>query len=201
MGFPTIFGIVIIFVVWFAYQRKKGAKDLKQNKEDFWETEAKANSVRKKNIDSLDYIVINPDSFPFPITDDPILNECREKLVGLSEKKVYNLTGITNTQLKLMYGSPNLTLLSECDENFTFLVRTLHLYGKRLLELGYEKDAQKVLEFAIKIRTDISDTYKLLCGIYKKNGDTAKIENLLSVAESLNSLNKKNIITHLCSME
>lgn len=199
MEFPTVLALIFVFIVWFAYRRKKNAIQLEKDAEDFWNQESKANSVRKKSLDDLDYIYIKSEDFSFIQSDDIKIVECQKTINSLSLSKIVNLTGLTNTELKLKYGSPNLTLLSEYDENFTTLVRTLNSLGKRLVELGIDEHAVLILEYAIKIKTDISETYKLLYKLYNKSGDINKVQILKDTASELNSINKKSILKYLNS--
>jgi hypothetical protein len=201
MRFPTLFGIFIVFILWFAYQRRKDAHKTESAKEDFWETESKSNSVRKQSLDFLNYIDLSEADLPFSESKDFVINDCQNTLYSLMEKKIVNLTGITNTDLKLQYGSSNLRVLSEYDENFTILVRTLISWGKRLCEMNQEEDARKVLEYAVQINTDVSDTYRQLSSLYKNTNDTEKIEYLICTAEALNSINKKVILDYLGSIK
>ena len=60
-----------------------------------------------------------------------------------------------------------------------------------------------MLEFAISTKSDVTATYKLLCDMYKNKLSLEsheirkKIEALLPIAESLNSLSKNNIVNIL----
>ena len=100
MRFPTVLGIVIIFITWFAYQRRKSKILLEQDNEQFWNRESESNSVRKKSLDDLDYIYLRSEEFPMVADDDTIVGQCHEEFNKLINKKFVNLTGITNTDLK-----------------------------------------------------------------------------------------------------
>lgn len=194
MQFPTILGIIVVFIIWFAYQRRKGL-DTKSNGENrFWEKETEANSIRRKSLDDLQMFTVNPDLIFDLNNNDFVLNDCKDKIKRLSERKIADFTGMTNTELKLKYGSPNLPLLTEYEENYIQLLRALNLYGKRLSELEYIDEALKVLEFAVSINSDISETYKTLKNIYIKKGSPEKIDFLTEAANKLNSINKKVIL-------
>lgn len=201
MGFPSIFAIFIVFIAWFAYKRKKSDQQSLETKQSYWDKETAANFTRKKSISSLDYIIIPIKILPFIEINDDTLTKLYSTLTELSTKQIVNLTGVTNTDLKLKYGAPNLTSLIQFDENYTLLVRTLNLYGTRLYELGYKIEATKVLEYATTINTDVSDTYKLLANIYINDGYKSKIDDLIKVAEKINSLSKISIIKHLMELK
>lgn len=201
MKFPTLLAIFIIFIIWFAYKRKKGERMSAGRRQSFWDKESDANSVRKKSLDTLDYITIPIKNLPFLEINDENLNKYYGGLTHLAARKIVNLTGITNTELKLEYGAPNITLLSEYDENYTSLVRTLNLYASRLYELGFVNEASQVLEYAVQIHTDVSETYRLLAKIYIQTGRPEKINDLIGAAETINSLSKSGILKHLNSLK
>lgn len=197
MKFP-FFASFIVFCAWLGYEIHKHRNLEKKSIDAFWEKEQKANSTRRKSLDSLDYITIPSDILTIPLqTDDPIINECLETLTELSKEPIVNLTGISNTDLKLRYGAPNINLLTTYDQRYTTLARTLQNFGKALYDNGYAKDAKTVLEFAISTHTDVSSTYKLLTTIYKEQGTPEKILSLIPIAESLNSSLKNSIIKML----
>lgn len=197
MKFP-FFASFIVFCAWLGYEIHKHRNLEKKSIDAFWEKEQKANSTRRKSLDSLDYITIPSDILTMPLqTDDTIINECLETLTELSKEPIVNLTGISNTDLKLRYGAPNINLLTTYDQRYTTLARTLQNFGKALYDNGYAKDAKTVLEFAISTHTDVSSTYKLLTTIYKEQGTPEKILSLIPIAESLNSSLKNSIIKML----
>ena len=166
--------------------------------DEYLERERKANSVRKQPLDSLQYISVNPDDFkiPEPSPNDRI-SELYDSIISLSESKIVNLTGITNTDLKLMYGVANLPTLTEYDQNFTQLCRNIYDLGSELTSLGYDDIAEMILLKGIDYGTDISGNYLLLADLYIKNGESAKINELIQSAESIRSLTKEATISKL----
>lgn len=194
--FATFF-LVILIVVWYAYERAKSIQKARISSEKFWAKEAEANSTRKKSMADLTLITIPLDRLPITSTDDEKLGECQDFITFLSEKDIINLTGISNTDLKLKYGAPNFPYLSECDQNFTDLVRTLNQWAERLLELKRPEDARQVLEFAVSCRSDVSTTYQMLSSLYVQSKDSKKILELIKTAETLDTLLKENILANL----
>ncbi len=194
MKFP-FFASFIVFCAWLGYELHKHRNLEKQTIDDFWEKEALANQTRRKSLDTLDYITIPFDTLPMAILpDDEMAAEYKETLRELAKEPIVNLTGITNTDLKLTYGAPNIKLLSAYDQRYTVLARTLQSFGELLYQNGYRKEAVTVLSFAVSTRTDISATYKLLITLYKELDQTNEIAGLLPVAESLNSGMKNSIV-------
>lgn len=201
MRIPVLFGWVMIFVVVVSYKRRKADRNRKNTELDFWERENTANATRKQDISTLDYVDFTGVSLPFALFSDDVLHQCEEQVKKLKDEKILNLTGISNTDLKLAYGAANLPLLTQYDQNFTLLVRTLNTWGHRLEELGYAAEAIPVLEFAVAIRSDIKATYQLLAELYQQQGEGGKIEGLREAALGLNSLMKDPILGMLGRMQ
>jgi len=128
------------------------------------------------------------------LPEDERAAEYKETLRELAKEPIVNLTGITNTDLKITYGAPNIKLLSAYDQRYTVLARTLQSFGELLYQNGYSDAAVTVLSFAVSTRTDISATYKLLIKLYKELGQAEKIAGLLPVAQELNSGMKNTIV-------
>lgn len=199
MNFP-FFASFIIFCIWLGYEIHKHAKTQEQADNDFWEKETAANNTRRKPLDDLDYIQIPFATLPMDLfSEDPVVREYHETLYALSESPIVNLSGISNTDLKLKYGAPNIELLSRYDQSYTTLARTLQNLGNALYQRGCYTQACLFLEFAVSTRTDISGTYKLLADIYTMQNEPEKIAALIPVAESLNSVLKDSILTLLKS--
>ena len=200
MKFP-FFASFIVFCIWLGYEIHKSRNRAEKAEQDFWEKEAKANQTRRKSLENLDYIKIPFDSLPANThTEDSLICEHFETLKALSENPIVNFTGISNTDLKLMYGAPNIELLSRYDQNFTVLARTLQSLSQALYEKGYPDEACQFLEFAVSIRTDITASYKLLATIYRQKGQNEKIAQLIPVAKSLNTSLTKHIVSMLEEM-
>lgn len=193
-----ILASLIILCAIIAYENKKHGKQEEDLEKAFWERERLANSVRKKPLDNLEYITIPFESLPFDcMSDDPMILECHEQLRTLGELKIVNFTGISNTDLKLEYGTANITVLSEYDQNFTILVRTLQTWAKLLYGNNYIAQAKAVLEFAISAGSDVSKSYYLLAHIYQSSGESDKINALIDSAKELNSALSATIVRTL----
>lgn len=188
----------IVFSIFISITIKRQAKNSKNKDTDFWERESRANSVRRKSLDDLNYIRIPLESFPTGLMkDDPQVSDCISTIETLTSQKIVNLTGWSNTDLKLEYGTANINLLSEYDQNYTLLVRTLQKWADILLEKGYGKEAAVLMEFAVTTQTDVSRTYYQLAEYWAYQGERSRIENLIHIAEALRSSNRDTIIRHL----
>lgn len=189
---------LIAFILFLSIGIRRQNRQTRQKEEAFWAREAKANAVRRKSLDGLNYIKIPLEEFPTHILQsDSTVLECISILEALTSQKIVNLTGYTNTDLKLEYGTANITALSEYDQNYTVLVRTLQKWADILLETGYAEEATVLMEFAVSTGTDISRTYYELADYWASQGETAQIERLITMAGNLHSANKTAIVRQL----
>lgn len=197
MNFALLASLIIVSL-YLSYALKRQARKQVQTEKTFWARERQANSVRRKPLDNLEYITIPLEKFPIGILQDhPTVAECIETLEALSSLKIVNLTGYSNTDLKLEYGTANITVLTEYDQNYTLLVRTLQKWADVLLENNYVSEAEVLMEFAINTRTDISRTYYKLAEIYATRIETQRIHDLIKTAETLQTSQKDTIVRTL----
>ena len=213
---------LISFCLLIFLLNKRHSKMEKSMKDAFWKREEEANHTRRKSLDNLPYITIPLEELPLTchITDDTadvrntddtadirnisdsaaneaISEECKEILRSLSTQKIVNLTGYTNTDLKLSYGTANITCLTEYDQNYTLLVSTLQKWAEALYRGGAKKECRQVLEYAVSIGTDVSHTYFLLADLYDEEGESDLKCSLIEKASGLSSLSSKVIVRTL----
>ncbi len=197
MKIPLLASLFLFFWV-FCRQMKRHTRSIQEEQQSFWQKERASNSVRKKPLDNLDYITIPLENLPVNNhTDDDSVADCVSTITTLSECKIVNLTGITNTDLKLTYGTANITILTEYDQNFILLVTTLQKWAARLHALGDVSSAVSILEYAVNIGSDVSKTYSLLASIYDEKNELSKITLLKERAATLTSSSGKFIVRKL----
>ena len=188
----------IILLAIFQFFLRKNSKKHEELNKDFWKREREANTVRRKDISGLSYITI-PDSLPMSDCNDAVI-KALNNFYAFKGTKMLNLTGKSNTDLKTAYGAANLDALSEYDENCTRMLKSIIPLATELNKSGLTDDAAAYLEFGISCRTDITQNYTMLAEYYASNGNKDKIQHLIDVAESLDSLTKKPIISKLDSI-
>ncbi len=189
---------LFVFILVILHNVRKSGNQRSQEEISFWEKERMANEVRRKSLDGLDYIQIPLDTLPMHLMEeDPKVAEYLRIINELSLQPIVNLTGFSNTDLKLEYGTANISVLSEYDQSYTLLAGTLQQWADLLYNKGYAKEVRQILEFAVSTRTDVSRTYDMLSDIYVANNESHKITGLIETAETLNSLNKEVILRHL----
>ena len=193
----------IILLAIFQFCLKKNTKKHEELNKEFWKRERESNTVRKKDISALNYIII-PDTLPVPVdcsgSEGNNLKTALNNFYTFKDKKMLNLTGKSNTDLKAAYGAANLDALSEYDENCTQMLKSIIPLATELNKSGLTDEAAAYLEFGISCHTDITQNYIMLGEYYASKGNKDKIQHLVNVAESLDSLTKKNIISRLDSI-
>jgi hypothetical protein len=197
---PILFGIFIVFCLWFAYESSKHSRASQKRYQEMLKREYEASKVRKKDISDLPKISI-PNNLPMNTTNDAYLNSIYKEIHKLEDKDIINFTGYTNTDLKLMYGASNLSYLSECDNNFTKLAITLNKWANYLYNHDQVHDAKTVLEYAVSINIDITNIYILLANIYITENKAHKINSLIKKASKLNSSIKTSIVDKLTDLK
>ena len=192
-----VFATPLIIALLIALAIKKSDYKKEQDAEEFFEKERKSNFVKKKPLDSLNYVKV-PDKFYeysysklIKANEHPeAIEKAVDQLMKLKDAKMVNFLGKTNTDLKLEYGTGNLEILMEYDQNFTSLITCLEEIGEAAITVD-KAYAKEVLEFSINIGSDISSTYKNLLNIYIEESSAdmlaAKKEKLIFMAKALNS--------------
>lgn len=183
----------IILIVIFQFFLRKNSKKTDDLNKEFWKRESDSNAVRKKDISNLNYITI-PDELLSVTSDIPDVSKALDKFHKFSELTMLNLSGQSNTDLKLEYGPANLDALSLYDENCTNMLRGIVSTAKILNENGLVKEAVQFLEFGIDCHTDITANYTMLAEYYHSKDNKEGIDRLTKTANSLNSINKDSII-------
>lgn len=193
-----LFASTLALIVAIAIASSKSQKAKAEMEREFWQRERAANNTRRKPLDDLPYIKLPMEIFPLELLPDiPRVEDYRQIILTLKDQPIVNFTGLSNTELKLRYGAPNINLLTTYDQNYTLLARTLQQWAQALYDNGYPAEACQLLEFAVSTGTDVSATYRLLCRIYQENGTPEKIRALYPVAESLTSAMQKPIVRML----
>lgn len=192
--FTTVVIMSALTWLYMKYSSQKGAND----DEAFWEREREANSTRKKPLSDLDYITIPFDALPFDVQkEEEEIRKQQEILRSLEDRKIVNLNGISNTDLKLRYGVANFPIVSEFDANYTTLLCAVSAWGTKLYEAGEKKAAKTVLEYSVSIGSDIRSDYLNLADLYEQENAYDKIDALIESAQALTSLTGKALLKEL----
>lgn len=192
--FIAIFAILSIT---FMLLVKRSNRAVQKKREQFWQTEQEADSVRKQDISHLDYVYIPMELLPFGIDTSPEVQRLESTIRTLDTVKILNLSQYTNTELKLQYGVANLPFLSECDEHYTQLIRSLYQWACLLLDHDHLTEAVQLAKCSIDLGSDISGCYYMLCDYYVSTDDTDGIRQLQASAACLTGLQADSIKDYL----
>ena len=102
---PAFFICFIVFVIWFHVKSNQENKSKDTWDKSFWEREHEADFAPKKDISDIEYISLQTDLLPFNDSPDDEEKELQEKILELTDAKLLNLSGMTNTDIKLQYGA------------------------------------------------------------------------------------------------
>lgn len=171
--------IFLILLILLAFHYKRSARNQETIQQSFWERESAANATPGIDLDTLTYITIPLDRFPIGRISGAEIQNLEQQLKQLSTRRILNLTGKTNTELKEEYGVPNLETVQTYGESFDQLTLVLKKYGEALLAENCFSDAVKVLEFGVAVKTDVSQNYILLGKCYAALGQYEKISYLI----------------------
>ena len=142
-------------------------------------------------------IYIPIETLPFGLDASPQAKAFEETIRQLDQSQILNLNKYTNTDLKMTYGAANLAFLTECDERYTLLIRTLYQWSCLLLEDGYLSAAIRIAEYSIDIGSDISGCYYMLADYYQSVNDREALEQLRQTADSLDGIQASLIQEYL----
>jgi len=176
----------------------------KKENEIFWERERNANFARSRDISTLPYLTVPESALPFfDAGEDEREADLQKEVQKYRAKKMINLSGYSNTDLKEQYGAANLEELSGFDQNFMLFTRSLSNWGRYRYEQNDFARAKQVMEYALSIGSDISSVYTTLGHIYASEGNLSKIDGLIAEVDASDNSLKNSIIRQLqiCKLE
>lgn len=194
MPFIIIFAILLLLLM---HNIRRAKNKQAHNSAEFWRREDEANKVRKQDVSNLDYVYIPMETLPFGANTSEECIRLEETIRSLDSTKILNLNQYSNTDLKLQYGAANLAFLSECDDRFTTLARTLNRWAILLEENQQVSEAVQVAEYAVEIGVDTSSIYYMLTDYYRTYEDDEALEHLKELAAGLTGLNAPQIRDYL----
>lgn len=183
MDFPFPFlALFLIFVLFLFFRFRFLNGKQKENEDLFWSREREASTTVIRGIDESEFVTIPLSEFPFGISNDPGLAELEADIHKLQGLKFMNLTGKTNTDLKLTYGVNNFDEVVSYGENYDQLMKLLSEYSELLENLGFSDAAENILKHIISSGCDLSAPYITLGKIYGGRSDD---ESLIALIDSI----------------
>ncbi|MCF0127682.1 MAG: hypothetical protein HUJ70_03885, partial [Pseudobutyrivibrio sp.] len=145
----------------------------------------------------LDYLTIPLDKFPLNFSSDEAVLALENELKELSTHRLYNLNGMNNTDIKATFGVPNFDTMCRIGEDFDRVLVLLNDYASQFMEAERFSDAITVLDYAVEIGTDITDSYLRLTDCYRHEGLDGKTEFIKILVQNSNLLTKNRIIEYI----
>ena len=170
--------ITLVVIIVLGYYRSKVTQSQDNAEKAFWEKELAAGNTRRQDLEKLDYITIPLEQFPLGLNTD-----AEKELVALSKERIKNFQGLSNTELKLQYGTANLDELSSYESNFIRLQQVVLEYAKELCTADRRADAIHILEFMLQNGGDISGLYLELATLYQQEGCEEKVQHLFTTID------------------
>lgn len=198
-----LFAITVLFAIALSFAIKKSNKNEAKEKNEFWQNEHDANFSRKRSLDNLNTIKIPKSIIELvnTVKDKETYTDNAQTICDLEDKGIYNLNGISNTNVKLEYGAANMSVLSEYDDNYASLIKALDQIGIAFFEDEIYEDSKAILEYATEIGTDILSSYTTLANIYIKLNTPELIHILIKKAEALKSFRGPAIVRSLKAIQ
>ena len=194
---------ILIFVLNHNIRKNKNLD--KQDVNSYLSREDAANNTRKKDLTNLPYVEVPLNTLPLDITlndekKQSQISQYIKEIRFLSEKKMLNLIGLSNTDLKEQYGPANLEILTMYDQNYARYIRNLHLLADGIYE-QYPDKAVKVWEYCLSIGTDISGTYAQLGQYYMEHDDLEHFMKLYDFIPDKETISGKTIVKKLNALK
>ncbi len=204
MKFLLLPSITILVLVLNHNVRKNKSKD-PRSVHSYLSREDAANATRRKDLSNLPYIEIPFDTLPLDITLNDTKKQSQisqyiKEIRALSDKKMLNLIGMSNTDLKEQYGPANLELLTMYDMNYSRYIRNLNLLAQCIYP-ECPKEAVAIWEYCLSIGTDISGTYEGLGTHYVSHNQTDQFESLYDYIPQKDSISGKTILRKLDNLK
>ncbi|MDR1704544.1 MAG: hypothetical protein LBS19_07650 [Clostridiales bacterium] len=181
-----VVSLSIGFIILKHFRNKGYGKEF----EDYVKEEIAANAVKSKEIEPELYFVPGLSGLPVRADDgaedSPALRRQREALKRAQKKMIRLPAPMTNTELKFKYGTVNIEIISEYEENFFTYIYALNGWAEALLEEGDEAGAERVLYHAVTAGAETSKTFTMLADIYYKNGDVQAMRELYGLVNGRN---------------
>ncbi len=118
-------------------------------------------------------------------TENPKIIDNLTTLRRLAKAQVINMGGITNDEIRDIYGDQNFEHLSMADQRYMNLCRVLLTLSEECFKSGLPDEAEKFLKFAIDTETDFLPIWQTLGEYYL---DTDRSDSLKALRDKAFSL-------------
>lgn len=195
--FPSLFVCFLIFIGWLHYEKRKASRKESRLSEQFWQREEEANRTRNKDISQLPLFHMEEYRIPMPQSEDENVCYYQKQVKNSLALPMMDLSGYSNTDLKLAYGVGNFKTLSDYDENFNVFLMNMSNLGKAYFEAGLFEEAETVFRLCLESGSAKSTDYKALARVYSAMGAPGKISALITEIEASELPRKSTLVEDL----
>lgn len=174
-------GVFILAITFRHILKKRPCIDDGQWKKQL-EEEHQAQFVRNKPLDPSLFFEIDSSLFP-----DVLQADCHQQYLTLMTHAHYpmvHLKSTSNLSLKQLYGPQIIQSISDYEQNYNVFMQTAIGYAQTLINHGFEKEAQLVLEICLDYECDLSKCYFLLINLYKHSQNHQGIKQLQATVQN-----------------
>jgi hypothetical protein len=203
MGIPSIFILFLSLVFVLQHNLRKSKKTDQALKDQFWSKEKQSLTVRKKSFSESDYIrpsldSLNFDKFTPSLPADRLQHQqLIQDLNRLVVLDMMNFSHMSNSEIRIAYGTANQTVVTDNEEHYNQFLKTLAKYGHFMLDHEESYEAEAAFRLAIDLGSDYTDHYLSLATLYENSNKKEAIQPLIQQANELTSLSKDSIIKKL----
>ena len=194
--------LVALFTIALTVASKR--RKTRSNAHKMFDADNRANSARTKKISDELFFIPDINELPmqeYSFAETEIPNPAylwQKKVADTHQKKMLRFDQeYTNIELKEMFGHANLEIIARYEENFTNFNHALVNWAKALQAHDNHKDAQKILEYAVSIGSEISAAYTLLADIYAAKNKPKALQELHEKAEQSTMPHKTPTLSHI----
>lgn len=207
MAFPTLFILFLIGIFIFQHHLRKNMKIEDKTKDEFWRKEQSSLVVRKKEIAPEDYIIpdISELSFQLPEDMEPgdelQLKQLIKRIKDLSTHDMMNFSNLSNTDLRIRFGTANQSIITNNEYTYNNFLKALASYAHLINEYKHPEESIIALKQCISLGSDYSDHFVYLGQLYLDLHMPNDFSDLKTIANSLETSNKKGILEKLESLK
>ena len=202
---PSFFILFLTFLFLWIYNLRKRQKTYEAERQAFWNKEQESLVVRKKDIPAELYFQPDIRQLQFPeLTPEHSGQAKYQKLKKQLNDSVHlpmlSLSDLTNTEIRLSFGTANQPIITQAEENYSAYLGFLYDYALFAKEQQWIDEAIAALEEAIRLKSDISKHFMLLGDLYQISSNPFGIQKLLILAEAIHSPSKAKIVEYLTNL-
>lgn len=197
-----VLSIIILTRISFTLRgKKKRNATTKKYMEDILNLTDKGPEI----MNHLSYISVSDDTLilfhllkEYDIDND--LKSTLDKMIDISNCKMFDLGAGTNIELKNKYGKDNFKILLEYDTNYKTFLQLLYTAANDFIKYHKELDSIRLLELGIQYNTDLYKNYILLANLYKKTNNLTSLKELVDMIHSRKHLPQKRLLKEISQL-